>query len=78
MTDEKKIEDTVNGSENSEYDTTQDESVEVANFSETSVGSVKAELVRMSQSGAQKIVATEVEIKQGACGNHEAQNVNIY
>jgi len=61
MTDERKPEDTENGSENSEYDTTSEESVEVANFSGTSVGSVK----------------TEVEIKQGGCGNLEAQNVNI-
>jgi len=38
---------------------------EVVNFSEASIGTVKAELVRMSQSSAEKIVATEVEIKQG-------------
>ena len=38
-------------------------SAEVVNLVGTTVGTVKADLVRLSQSGAQKIVAAEVGLK---------------
>jgi len=54
-----------------------EESAEVINLSNTTVGTVRAELVRMNMSGAEKIIATEIEVKQGGAVKLQAQDIRL-